>query len=48
MKDQLAAEVENDVDKLFVLLREAAKEHPERMVNLSKTKAESSADASIK
>ncbi len=48
MKDQLAAEVENDVEKLFVLLREAAKEHPERMVNLSKTKAESSADASIK
>ena len=48
MKDQLAAEVENDGEKLFVLLREAAKEHPERMVNLSKTKAESSADASIK
>ncbi len=48
MKDQLAAELENVVDRLFVLLREAAKEHPKRMVNLSKTKAESFADASNK
>lgn len=38
MKDQLAAEVENDVEKLFVLLRDAASEHPERMINLSKSK----------
>jgi hypothetical protein len=33
IKDALAKEVGNDVDKLFLLLREAAQDHPERMVN---------------
>lgn len=35
MKDQLAREVGYDVDKLFDMLREEAKKHPERMVNLA-------------
>ena len=33
MKDELAREVGYDVKKLFERLREAAKEHPERMVS---------------
>ena len=48
MKDQLAAEVENDVEKLFALLREAANEHPERMINLSKLKNNATSGVSNK
>ena len=33
MKDQLAREVGRDAGKLCALLRESAKQHPERMVN---------------
>lgn len=48
MKDQLAAEVENDVGKFFALLHEAAKEHPERMINLSKSRNKAGVNASNK
>lgn len=34
-KDQLAREIGNDVGKLFDRLRQDAKKHPDRMVNLS-------------
>lgn len=33
MKDQFSREIGNDPGKLCDLLRESAKEHPERMVN---------------
>lgn len=38
MKDELNREVGGDVGKLFDLLREFAKEHPERMVNLEQVR----------
>jgi len=38
MKDELDREVGGDVGKLFDLLREFSKEHPERMVNLEQVR----------
>ncbi len=34
IKDELNRETGGDIEKLFARLREAAKEHPERMVTL--------------
>lgn len=41
MKDQLAREIGNDAGRLVALLREAAKNHPERMVNLQPVRKKS-------
>ncbi len=36
MKAQVARETGNDIDKLFALIKEEEKKHPERLVDLSK------------
>ena len=38
IKDELNQEIGGDVEKLFHRLREFAKEHPERMVNLEQVR----------